>query len=133
MKKGLDVFDPSSPHPAGVLRFSAMQTCSGCGHAEVACTCNLTFAQKVRGTQIAVSVLETRTRHRYFDHDSLDSTFGVDHREEYWEETDGLGAMHKTDKGFEYRDHRGNRKVATNDQLDAMFGPEMEPTADDFD
>ena len=94
----------------------------------------MTFAEKVRGTLIAVAVLETRTRSRYYDHDSLATTFGDDHRERYWDETDGRGALHKTgngETGMEYRDFRGNRHEASPAVIEEYLGPELNPTADD--
>lgn len=70
--------------------------------------------------------METRTLRNYFDASALDETFGSDRVDRYWEETQGLGALHRGPDGEFYHKPHGTDEPrrATDDVIEAIVGGE---------
>lgn len=60
-----------------------------CGRGTWACTCGLSFRDKLRGIQISYSGFESRELKNYYDSEAIRSQFGEDSEERYLEETKG--------------------------------------------
>lgn len=89
--------------------------------------CPSCFRRRLRSITIDASATPTRTRSNYFDAAALDETFGDDRVDRYWDETDGMGALVRDDKGrLVHTDHHGETKVASEDVIESFLGPETE-------
>lgn len=103
-------------------------TCPTCLHSTVACTCGLSYAERIRGFQVPASVTPTRTLSRYYDAGALDAQLGgtaKDRRERMMHDTDGLGVV-KTDRdGRAWHKNRKTKEVepVPSKELAKAFGP----------
>ena len=93
----------------------------------VSCTCGMSFREKLLGVTISQEHFETVDKRAYFDRAALDSTFGSDRVDRYWDETDGAGALNPDGEGgFVHTDHRGNTHQATPELIDSYLGEEVD-------
>lgn len=102
--------------------------CSKCGRGSWACTCSLSFAEKVKGIQFSAGA---RTYPRnYYDTQAVEAQFGTTAREQMLEETSGVGPLRQGDDGSLYRQDRqtGDFVRATEQEVDALLfeGPAYE-------
>lgn len=89
-------------------------TCPKCHHSVVACTCDMSYAAKLRGFQVHGSVTETATRRRYFDEQALNEQLGStakDRKERYVEQTKGLGHARTDSQGRVWHKDRKAKEV----------------------
>jgi len=95
--------------------------CESCGHMPAGCTCDLSFADKLRSIRLSNSVTETRTKRVNYDREALADTFGPDARERYLEETHGLGAAYRDGKGGYMRRGDGRMVPVTDREMREVY------------
>jgi hypothetical protein len=105
-----------------------MAYCATCKRGSWACTCHLSFADKVKGIQFSAGA-KTFPR-RYYDTQAVEAQFGVTAREQMLEETAGVGPLGRASDGGLYRQDRqtGDFVRATEQEVDALLfeGPAYE-------
>ena len=103
--------------------------CESCGHMPAGCTCDLSFADKLRSIRLSNTVTETRTKRVNYDREALADTFGPDARERYLDETAGLGAAYRRNGRWVRKDTAERRYVPVTEKEMAqvyMRGEEVE-------
>lgn len=105
-----------------------MAYCGTCNRGSWACTCNLSFAEKVQGIQFSAGA-KTFPRN-YYDTQAVNSQFGVTAREQMLEDTNGVGPLQRATDGSLYRRDRqtGDFVQASAQEVDALLfeGPAYE-------
>lgn len=105
-----------------------MAYCATCKRGSWACTCHLSFSDKVKGIQFSAGA-KTYPRN-YFDTQAVNSQFGANAREQMLEDTAGVGPLRRAEDGSLYRQDRqtGDFIRATEQEVDSILfeGPAYE-------
>lgn len=99
--------------------------CEACGHMPVSCTCNISFADKLRTIQLGAGVTETRTKRSYYDDESVSELFdGMPRKERkarYMHDTKGLGAAYRDNTGNWFRKGDGHFVPVTDREASEVY------------
>ena len=91
--------------------------------------CGPCFRARLLSVRLDTSVTSSRTPRNYFDRESLAEAFGDDARERYMEETKGLGAGYRDERGeLVRRGPDGQPLPISSKDLDDVYlsGPEVD-------
>ena len=91
--------------------------------------CPAHFRARLLSVRLDTSVTETRTKRNYFDREALAGSFGDDARERYMEETKGLGAGYRDERGELVRRGPDGQPLPISERdLDDVYlsGPEVD-------
>jgi hypothetical protein len=105
-----------------------MAYCGTCKRGSWACSCQLSFAEKVKGIQFSAGA-KTYPRN-YYDTQAVNSQFGTNARERMLEETAGVGPLRRGEDGGLYKQDRqtGDFIQASAQEVDSLLfeGPAYE-------
>jgi hypothetical protein len=94
-----------------------------------ACACHVSFKDKVAGLTISQDAMPNRTKVRWWDDEVINSQFGgtpAERREQYMEETKGLGHVQADGSGRLWHKDRKDGEVKPLSEaqaVDAVGGP----------
>lgn len=104
-----------------------MKHCESCGSTHAgAVPCGLSFAERMRTTQVHQSVRESTTPHARYDEDAIEEQFGAprkERQEEFQAGSRGFGTIKHDPRGGAWFKNRksGNVEHVTDEKLEREF------------
>lgn len=101
--------------------------CPDCGSSHLGGSCGLTFRERLLSVKVDPAALETRTKHDYYDAESVAETFGEDAEDRMMTATKGLGPIKRDRHGnLWHRERKSRDIVRAEPHLDTILGADTE-------